>query len=47
MQVLEDQQQRTPGAEPAEQPEDQLEKLRDLDPVPGGTLRSVRVEFRQ
>ena len=37
VQVLEDQQQRPPGAEPAEQPEDQLEQLGHLDPV-GGRL---------
>jgi len=35
VQVLQDKQQRPPGAEPAQQPQDQLEELGHLDPVRG------------
>ena len=47
MQVLEDKQQRPPGAEPAQQAEDQLEELRHLNPFRGRFGRPARVEFGQ
>jgi hypothetical protein len=47
MQVLEGQQQRPPGAEPAQQAEDQLEELGHLNPFRGRLGRPARVEFGQ
>ena len=45
VQVLEHQQQRPPGTEPAQQPEDQLEQLGYLDPVGGWLGGPSRVEL--
>jgi hypothetical protein len=46
VQVLEHKQQRPPGTEPAQQPEDQLEQLGYLDPI-GGPGGPSRVELGQ
>jgi len=47
VQILEDQHQGPPRAEPAQQAENQLEKLGHLDPVRGRLGCSARVEFGQ